>query len=194
MHKKTYPNLPREVTVFLDCSYNFAPCCKLESLNLATLDFSFTLIMWRLGPIFSKRNPLYLSHLPFCCENSPNFLMETIIDLLIVRHKMQTNSVRIHQWDAHLIPFTLLSTVPCFLILQAAAQQRLVHVCSKETAQFYSVRYWVMHSHFASSFLFEAKIAAIFTLFPLIDTFRLCKLLLHLCSKDWCNTILLSIG
>lgn len=58
--------------------------------------------------------------------------METIIDLLIVRHKMQTNSVRIHQWDAHLIPFTLLSTVPCFLILQAAAQQRLVHVCRKE--------------------------------------------------------------
>ncbi len=165
---------------------------------MATLDFSFNLIMWRLGPIFSKRIPSYLSHLPFYfslgCENSPNFFMETIIDLLIVRHKMQTNSVRIHQWDAHLIPFTLLSTVPCFLILQAAAQQRLVHVCSKETAQFYSVRYWVMHSHFASSCLFEAKIAAIFTLFPLIDAFRLYKLLLHLCSKDWCNTILLSIG
>ncbi len=52
----------------------------------------------------------------------------------------------------------------------------------------------VMHSHFASSCLFEAKIAAIFTLFPLIDAFRLCKLLLHLCSKDWCNSNLLSIG
>ncbi len=32
------------------------------------------------------------------------------------------------------------------------------------------------------------------TLFPLIDAFRLYKLLLHLCSKDWCNTTLLSIG
>jgi hypothetical protein len=110
---------------------------------MVTLDFSFTLIMWRLGPIFSKRNPSYLYfYFSLGCENSPNFFTETIIDLLIVRHKMQTNSVRIHQWDGHLIPFTPLSTVPCFLILQAAAQQRLAHVCSKETAQFYSVRYW----------------------------------------------------
>jgi hypothetical protein len=65
---------------------------------------------------------------------------------------------------------------------------------AKKKAQFYSVRSWVMYSHFASSCLFEAKIAAIFTLFPLIDAFRLCKLLLHLSSEDWCNTILLSTG
>jgi hypothetical protein len=100
---------------------------------MATLDFSFTLIMWRLGPIFSKRNPSYLSfYFSLGCENSPNFFTETIIDLLIVRHKMQTNSVRIHQLGWTFDPFysaqycTMLSDSAscCTAEIGACLQQR----------------------------------------------------------------------
>ncbi len=92
------------------------------------------------------------------------------------------------------------SLLLCSVLYHASWFCKLLHsrdwcmFVAKKKAQFYSVRSWVMYSHFASSCLFEAKIAAIFTLFPLIDAFRLCKLLLHLSSKDWCNTILLSTG